>query len=167
MRDLFDHFGILLSACGSESRMHTGEPNVCRCLSFGSTWTQENSEIGDSFLLPTGASLIMSFANRIANGQRLAVIASGHLCLAWSVIVLAACWRSLILFSALLFWWCALTAQNEIGCPELSTSAMKLLLEKMPLSAREWPTVTPRDLACHSNALFASIVWSAFVDIWL
>ena len=60
----------------------TGEPNVCECFTLGETATCEKCSIGDTPPSIPGDVLLTSFAIRTANGQRFAVMADGHLCLA-------------------------------------------------------------------------------------
>jgi hypothetical protein len=105
------HFLMLFPAANLLLRTYVGHPKGWKCL-IGVQWSWLPNDCLAVLPVPvlvTGVALSESLAIRSAYGQRFAEITLGHFVSAWRSTVVACSWRSLILFSAIPFWKCALT----------------------------------------------------------
>ena len=78
-----------MSDCRSWTNTYAGHPNECQCLGLLATLVPVKDLIGvrTSLNLRFGMMLMASFAILNAYGQRLGVMALGHLWCAWMSIV--------------------------------------------------------------------------------
>ena len=108
---LLCHFGMLLPEASSSFRTYVGHPKGWKCLRTVGESLPANTWFATFPVTLLGVEFRASFASLRAYGQRFDEMTSGHFDSAWSSIVVVWSWRSLIRFSAMPFWKCALTPQ--------------------------------------------------------
>ena len=150
---------MLTPPCSAASRTKTGQPNGWKYSSFVLCFTLANFSSAD---VPPFSLALFAISHSFfrAKGQRLEDAASGHHCIACRRLVLAPSHRSLILFSAIPFWWWAPTPQKVSSWCCSAQSLRQVLSAKRPLSALYPLTLTPNVCVNCSYASFAAIVCS-------
>ena len=129
------HQGTKLLTCRQESSVNMGQLKVWKSPRSGTMLVCVKTSSGDCPLLLNGKQFNTSCACPNAYGYSATMITLGQQEEAFSSILRALLLKSCILFSAMPFWWCALTPQKLIVYRFSLTSFMNKFLQNLPLSA--------------------------------